>query len=152
MDPVRVLAELSGLVVSRLVDEDDAKERARSDDPFGRALVRLAREGEPAPTSGWRRALEQSTAADPRAATVLKRLTRDLLSGITVERPVEATPEPATEIAPDNVHPITDALQPTPGFEQSQDGRWRPAAPSEEDLLRGYRPRTPRLGSRYPES
>ena len=46
MDPVRVLTELSQLVVGRLVDDD--KDRARADDPFGRALVRLVQEGEPA--------------------------------------------------------------------------------------------------------
>ena len=151
MDPLRVLAELSGLVVGRLVDDDDEKERAHSDDPFGRALVRLEQEGAPASASRWRRAFAGGAVAGPRATTVLKRLTRDLLHGITAERR-EEEPAVAPETAPDNVRPITDALQPTPGFEQSQDGRWRPAAPSEEDLLHGYRPRTPRLGSRYPET
>ena len=152
MDPVRVLRELSSLVVGRLVDDDDAKERAHSDDPFGRALVRLVEEGEPAPTSRWRRSLARADVAGPRAGTVLKRLTRDLLHGITAARSDEEPAAPAVESEPENVRPITDAMQPTPGFEQSQDGRWRPAAPSEEDLLRGYRPRTPRLGSRYPET
>ena len=137
MDPVRVLAELSGLVVGRLVDEDDEKERARSDDPFGRALVRLRSEGGPPPTSRWRRSLAQADVAGPRAGTVLKRLTRDLLNGITAERSVERQAFAPAETEPANVRPITDAMQPTPGFEQSQDGRWRPAAPSEEDLLRG---------------
>lgn len=144
---MRVLAELSGLVVGRLVERDD-DERTRGDDPFGRALIRLAQEGEPAAESGWRRALAGTAAGSPKAAVILKRLTRDLLHGISAG-PSANEPEAPVE-APDNVRPITDALRPTPGFERADDGRWRPAAPPEDDPLRGHRPRTPRLGSRYP--
>ena len=150
MDPVRVLTELSQLVVGRLVDDD--KDRARADDPFGRALVRLVQEGEPATESGWRRGLAGNAPQSRGAATILKRLTRDLLHGITADPSAEEPAVAAPERGADNVRPITDALQPTPAFEQTNDGRWRPAAPSEDDLLRGYRPRTPRFGSRYPES
>jgi hypothetical protein len=148
MDPVRVLAELSGLVVGRLVGHDEQARRTHDDDPFGRALLRLVEEGEPSPESGWRRLLAQG-AGSANATTVLKRLTRDLLHGISAE-PTPDEPQIARE-APDidNIHSITEALQPTPAFEQANDGRWRPAAPSEEDLLAGYRPRTPHLGSRY---
>src|SRR5438552_10068856 len=150
MDPVRVLSELSGLVVGRLVDSEAQARPAHADDPFGRALLRLVEEGEPSPESGWRRVLAGSGAGSATAATVLKRLTRDLLHRITAE-PSPDEPQIARE-APDidNIHPITEALQPTPAFEQANDGRWRPAAPSEDDLLAGYKPRTPRLGSRYP--
>ena len=152
MDPVRVLAELSGLVVGRLVGHDEQARSAHADDPFGRALLRLVQEGEPSRDSGWRRMLARSNAGSTTAATVLKRLTRDLLHGISAE-PSPDEPHVARE-APDidNIHPITEALQPTPAFEQANDGRWRPAAPSEDDLLAGYRPRTPHLGSRYPTS
>ncbi len=151
MDPVRVLAELSGLVVSKLVD--DEKDRAYAKDPFGRALIRYLQEGEPAPEAGWRRALTGVDAQSHRAASVLKRLTRDLLSGITAPPSADASAsETTTEPVPDNVRPITDALQPTPGFELATDGRWRPSAPAEDDPLRGYRPRSPSLGSRYPSS
>jgi hypothetical protein len=147
MDPVRVLAELSGLVVGKLVEDEGP---AEAKDPFGRAFLRLMNEGELAPEAGWRRALAESGVGSARATTVLKRLTRDLLHGITqAPSAVERTTEPE-QAAVDNVRPITDALQPTPGFELATDGRWRPAAPSEDDLLRGYRPRSPQLGSRYP--
>lgn len=148
MDPARVLAELSGLVVGTLVEDDT--ERAYAEDPFGRAFMRLLQEGEPAPEAGWRRALAGSGVPSAAAATVLKRLTRDLLHGISAE-PSADSPESASapEPASDNVRPITDALQPTPGFEQATDGRWRPSAPAEDDPFRGYRPRSPGLGSRY---
>lgn len=149
MDPVRVLAELSGLVVGRLVD---GRERPSAEDPFGRALIRLVQEGEPPAESGWRRALARTDVGSRKATTVLKRLTRDLLHGVTAEpspdEPARAAPAERT----DKIRPITDALQPTPGFEQTNDGRWRPAAPSEDDPFQGYRPRAPHLGSRYPTS
>jgi hypothetical protein len=151
MDPVRVLAELSGLVVGKLVD--DEKQRAYAEDPFGRAFIRLLREGEPAPEAGWRRAFAGADVASANAATVLKRLTRDLLHGITAEPSADEPTTPSTaEPAHDNVRPITDALQPTPGFERATDGRWRPSAPAEDDPFRGYRPRSPSLGSRYPST
>jgi len=150
MDPVRVLAELSGLVVGRLVDDD--KERAYAEDPFGRAFIRVLEEGEPAPESGWRRALAGAEARSEKAATVLKRLTRDLLHGISAAPSADDDASSNAEPAHDNVRPITDALQPTPAFERATDGRWKPSAPAEDDPFRGYRPRSPHLGSRYPET
>ena len=145
VDPVRVLSELSELVVRKLTDGDEDPAYA---DPFGRAAMRVLEGKEPVVESGWRRTMSGIDARGHRAAIVLKRLTRELLHGITAE-PVAETEAPPTPL-PENVRPITDALQPAPGFERATDGRWKPSAPAEEDLLRGHGPRTPRLGSRYP--
>ncbi len=147
MDPVRVLADLSGLVVEKLVGDDD---RA-NDDPFGRAVRRYQQEGAPAPAAAWRRALSTAGVRSERAATVLKRLTRDLLTGISASHERAPNVDEAAEAPPENVRSIADATAQVPGFELASDGRWKPAAPSEEDLLRGSRARGPRLGSRYPE-
>ena len=145
MDPVRVLSELSELVVRKLTDDDGDRAYA---DPFGRAAMRVLQGREPVVEPGWRRTLAGIDVRGHHAAMVLRRLTRDLLHGITAE-PARVEDAPASPL-PDNVRPITDALQPAPGFERTTDGKWKPAAPAEEDLLRGHGPRTPRLGSRYP--
>jgi hypothetical protein len=145
MDPVRVLADLSNLVVGRILDRDDDR---TAGDPFGRAYLQYRDRGAPATTTGWRHALSSAAAGSDRAASVLKRLTRDLLAGISATHEPEApSTEPEAEVPPENVRPITDAQ--VPAFELASDGTWKPSAAPTEDA--GARARGVRRGSRYPE-
>lgn len=151
-DHVRVLSDLSGLVVSALLDDAD---HGPEDDAFTDALRRYREEGAPDVGASWRTAISP----DPigaRAAEVLRRLTRDLLKDVSAAdgRADAAAAEAPSEAPPPNVRPIADARD-APALELASDGTWRPSGSTlsaQEDLDANARRRSvPTLRSRYPQ-
>jgi hypothetical protein len=148
-DHVRVLSDLSGLVVGALLDD---VEEGREDDAFADALRRYRDEGAPDLTASWRRVIPSSVSGD-RTAEVLRHLTRDLLKGVSTppDRPTRETAA-AVDAPPPNVRPIADARE-IPALELASDGTWRPSGSSisaQGELDASARRRSiPSLRSRY---
>lgn len=150
-DPVRVLSDLSGLVVGALIDD---VENGTESDAFADALRRYREEGAPAFTSSWRSAIP-SAHAEGRAAAVLRHLTRDLLKGVSaLGHGAVAATEAATEAPPPNVRPIGEARD-VPALELASDGTWKPSGSSlaaqEEIDASALRRSVPSARSRYPQ-
>ncbi|MBI2325156.1 MAG: hypothetical protein HYY42_04525 [Chloroflexi bacterium] len=150
-DQVRVLADLSGLVVGALIDD---AENGTEGDAFADALRRYREEGARDLSASWRGAIP-SARSESHAAEVLRHLTRDLLRGVSAEhRGDTATTDAATEAPPPNVRSIGEARE-VPALELASDGTWKPSgstlASQEEGDASTLRRNVPSARSRYPE-
>ncbi len=142
---MRVLSDVPALVVRALLEDE-----AAASDPFADALRRYREEGAP-DIAEWR---ATPRVAGGRAAEVLRRLTRDLLSNVTrADARGTAEVEPV-ETPPPNVHAI-EGVRETIALEQASDGTWRPSAAAvahaEEADADARRRVVPQLRSRYPD-
>jgi hypothetical protein len=151
-DQVRVLSDLSGLVVGALIDD---VENGMEGDAFADALRRYREEGAPELSASWRSAIP-SAHAEGRAAEVLRHLTRDLLKDVSMThvRGDTADTDAATEAPPPNVRPIGEARD-VPALELASDGTWKPSGSSlaaQEELdASALRRSVPSARSRYPQ-
>lgn len=152
-DHVRVLSDLSGLVVGALVDDPDARKEG---DAFSDALRRYREEG--APDIGSWRSVTTGLATEVRTAQVLRHLTRDLLKGLSIAAGLasaDTDTEVAAESPPQNVRPITAEARDVPALELASDGTWKPSGSSlaaqDEVDARTLRRNVPSARSRYPQ-
>ncbi len=151
-DQVRVLSDLSGLVVGALIDD---VENGTEGDAFADALRRYREEGAPELSVSWRNVVPSARAED-RAAAVLRHLTRDLLTDVSMTHdPGDAAAmDAATEAPPPNVRPIGEARD-VPALELASDGTWKPSGSSlaaqEEIDASALRRSVPSARSRYPQ-
>ena len=119
-----------------------------ADAPFTDALRRY-RESGPTGLVRWR---DASATGGAREATVLRRLTRDLLRDLSRDEPASGG-DLAAESTPANVLPIGAARE-VPALELADDGTWRPsgAALASADATDASALRSvPLLRSRYPD-
>lgn len=150
-DQVRVLSDLSGLVVGAVIDD---VEDASDADAFTDALRRYHEDGAPTVPTSWRSA--PSAVSGARAAQVLRHLTRDLLKGVsTADREEIATSDVPGEAPPANVRPIeAAAARDVPALELASDGTWKPSgsylSSKEEIDANTLRRNVPSARSRYP--
>lgn len=149
-DQVRVLSDLSGLVVGALVDDTD---HTKEGDPFTDALRRYREEG--APSIYLWRSVAAGISNEAHTAEVLRHLTRDLLKRVSMpEESDDAEGDTVAEAAPQNVRPI-DAPHDVPALELASDGTWKPSGSSlasqEEVDANTLRRSVPSVRSRYPQ-
>lgn len=146
--PVAVLSGLAEAVLDVVLERDDAAL------PFAEALARYRRTGAaPAPVTGWRTALP-SHHGDRSAIDVLKRLDRDLLSGLIRGDAADETGPAVAGIPAEAPRlELVGVVRTMPSLELGADGAWHVAsgdAPTRERGPVGARPAVPSLASRYP--
>jgi len=151
---VRSLAELSGLVVGTIVDEDGTQ--LPSENAFARALRRYREAGAPPETGApWRRLLPSRSRSLTRAAAILRRATRDLLD-LVANAPTEVSlKEQELDLPPANVRSIGEAPGAMPVLDRAPDGAWRPVegpvVPVEDAIEPRQRAHVVARASRYPD-
>jgi hypothetical protein len=152
-DHVRVLSDLSGLVVGALIDD---VESGPESDAFTDALRRYREEGAPDLAMSWR-AATPAPRVTWREAEVLRHLTRDLLKGVSMPETStgDASEPEERDSPPANVRPIESATLDVPALELASDGTWKPsgsALQSQEDVdASALRRSVPSIRSRYPQ-
>lgn len=151
---MNVLAGLAEGVLDAILEREDDPRR----DPFAVALARYRSGGVPleaAPT--WHSARHRAFGSDPSA--VLRKLDRDLLTGVVDYATGVATPDlPAEEIEhPEDASPrlgLVGSGGPMPSLEMAADGTWHVAASAATpEALRASDDAgasVPTLASRYP--
>lgn len=150
---MNVLAGLAEGVLDAILEREDDPRR----DPFAVALARYRSDGLPDEASAsWRSALRAAPGGDP--TSVLRKLDRDLLTGVvgyatgtmTAEPPGERTegPDASPKLA------VIGAGAPMPSLEMAADGTWHVAAssatPEGRESSEAVRASVPTLASRYP--